>query len=285
MIALAESFDRPAWLEARRHGVTATDVARLARGGANTWDAIRAEKAGLGRDFTTAAMQHGIDREPVILAYAQMMWGFEPCGQLLAAEDEPLFLATPDALNAVEVGEVKTTVHDWATLAEVPKRYVDQTLWQMRVTGRRRARIIFEPHDNGIPIYPEPRWFEVEWDPARVARLEAVAYEFLQSTGEPDADAAELDALLTVAADAKDAADAAAARYKAAQERIEEFLGGQPRRFSGSRASLTRSEDRIDRRFDSTRFKKAHPDLFADFQKVVAVKGALRITPVKEADE
>ena len=52
---LATSSDRPAWLEARRSGVTATDVARLARGGTNTWVAVRAEKAGAGREFHNSA--------------------------------------------------------------------------------------------------------------------------------------------------------------------------------------------------------------------------------------
>jgi hypothetical protein len=196
---LASSTDRPAWLAARQGGVTATDVARLARGGAGTWAAVRAEKAGTARDFHNAAMQHGIDREGKILEFASAAFGLEPCGDLHAADDEPRFLATPDAISATEIGEVKTTVHDWDVLSDAPGRYIDQMLWQMRVTGRRRGRLVFEPHENGVPVYPWPKHFVVEYDEARVAVLEQAARDFLDADAEPDEDAAELDALLDAA--------------------------------------------------------------------------------------
>lgn len=276
---LASSTDRPTWLAARQGGVTATDIARLARGGAGTWAAVRAEKAGTGRDFHNAAMQHGNNREPVILEYAAAAFGLEPCGDLYAAEDEPRFLATPDAISETEIGEVKTTVHDWDILSDAPGRYIDQMLWQMRVTGRRRGRLIFEPHEHGVPVHPWPKHFVVEYDEARVAVLEQVAREFLAADGEPDEDAAELDALLDDAMNLKEIADAAAARHRAALDRIEAHLGGEPRKFEGSRANLTRSADSVSRRFDSTAFKKAAPDTFQQFQVAVPVKGRLTITP------
>lgn len=284
-IVLDDGTDRAAWLDRRRGGVSATDVARLARGGANTWDAIRAEKAGFARDFTNSAMQHGTEREPVIASFAAARWGFEHSRALFAAADEPRFIATPDLIREGEVGDIKTTVHDWQTIDEVPGRYIDQVLWQMRVTGARHGRIIFEPHENGVPLYFEPKWFDIDWDSARIAKLESVAYEFLDSDGEPDEDAAVLDALLTDAAVRKEVADAALASYKAAVAAIEEHLDGKPRRFSGSLASLTRSEDRIDMRFDQTRFKREQADLFAEYQKPTPVKGALRITLNGGTDE
>lgn len=280
---LASSTDRPAWLAARQGGVTATDIARLARGGAGTWAAVRAEKAGTARDFHNAAMQHGTNREPVILEFASAAFGLEPCGDLYAADDEPRFLATPDAISDTEIGEVKTTVHDWTVLSDAPGRYIDQMLWQMRVTGRRRGRLIFEPHENGVPIYPWPKHFVVEYDEDRVAVLERAAREFLAADDEPDEDAAELDALLDDVLNLKEIADAATARYKAAVERVEQHLGGEPRKFEGSRANLTRSADTTSRRFDSVAFKKAAPDTFEQFQMSVPVKGRLTITPRSDA--
>jgi hypothetical protein len=280
---LASSSDRPAWLAARQGGVTATDVARLARGGAGTWAAVRAEKAGTARDFHNAAMQHGNNREPVILEYAAAAFGLEPCGDLHAADDEPRFLATPDALNDAEIGEVKTTVHDWEILSDAPGRYIDQMLWQMRVTGRRRGRLIFEPHEDGVPTYPWPKHFVVEYDEDRVTVLEQAASEFLASDAEPDEDAAVLDALVDDAMNLKEIADAAAARHRAALDRIEAHLGGEPRKFEGSRANLTRSADSVSRRFDSSAFKKAAPDTFQQFQVDVPVKGRLTITPRSDA--
>lgn len=285
MKVLADSADRAAWLEARRQGITATDVARLARGGTATWKAVHAEKAGMGRDFTNAAMQHGVDREPVILGFAKRMFGFDPFGGLVAADDEPRFLATPDALRPGAVAEVKTTVKDWATLDDVPGRYLDQMLWQMRVTGYRHGVLVFEPHENGVPLYPMPRSFDIDWDSARVAQLEAVAYEFLADDGEPDEDAAVLDALLSDAAMRKELADAAARSYAVATAAIEEYLGGVPRRFDGSLASMTRSADGITTGFDLPRFKREHPDLAAQYVRQSPRKGALRITLHTDHDD
>jgi len=270
--------DRGVWLAARRTVVTATDVARLARGGAGVWAAIRAEKAGKDRSVRTWAMQHGVDREPFIASYAQAAFGLTPSKALLIASDRPEFGATPDALNEKEVADFKTSVHDWESINDAPGQYVDQSLWQQRVTGIHRGRLILEPHENGIPLYPFPKDFVVEWDPDRVAHLESIADEFLASTTEPDADAAELDALLSVYVTEKEAADAAAARAERAKADIEAHLGGKPRRFEGSLANLTRSEDGVTQRFDSAGFKKAHPVMYQEWLKSTPRKGALTIT-------
>ena len=281
-----DGTDRASWLAARQgKTVSATDVARLARGGANTWAAIRAEKAGKGRDFTNAAMQHGTDREPTILRFAEKQFQVSPFGKLIAADDEPRFICTPDALGKDRVGEVKTTVHDWEVVSEVPGRYIDQVLWQMRVTGYRLADLIFEPHENGIPLHPFPKSFPIDWDPARVAHLESVAYEFLAEDGEPDEDAAILDALLTDAAMRKEVADAAAASYRSALDEIETYLQGKPRRFDGSLASLTRSPDGITASVDTTRLKREQPEIAAQYTRQSPRKGSLRINLHTDNDE
>lgn len=280
-----DGTDRQAWLARRMGGVSATDVARLARGGTNTWKAVKAEKAGLGRDFTNAAMQHGTEREPTILRFAEKQFQVLPFGKLVAANDEPRFIATPDALGDGRVGEVKTTVHDWQHISEVPGRYIDQVLWQMRVTGYRVAHLIFEPHENGIPLHPFPKSFPIEWDPARVAHLQSIAYEFLADDGEPDEDAAVLDALLTDAAMRKEVADAAAASYRSATDAIEKYLEGKPRRFDGSLASLTRSPDGITTSVDTTRLKRELPEVAEQFMRQSPRKGSLRISLHPDNDE
>lgn len=278
-IVLDDGTDRARWLDARRPVVTATDVARLARGGANTWAAIRAEKAGYARNFDTSAMQHGREREPFIARYAGAAFGLEPCGALLAAADRPEYAATPDLLGDEEVGEAKTTVHDWTSLAEVPGRYIDQNLWQQRVTGRKRGRLVFEPHENGIPVYPFPKDFVIERDEARIRELEAVADEFL--AGNPDEwseEDAALDALLTEYAEYAELAGAWSKRADRAKAAIEELLGGQARRFEGSVANLSRAKDGFSQRFDQSALRAADPDTFARFVKPSPVKGRLTIT-------
>jgi hypothetical protein len=282
-----DGSDRQAWLLARQDGITATDIARLARGGAGTRKAVRAEKAGKERYFSNSAMEHGKTREPVIARFAQNMLGLYSSRALLAWNGEQRFLATPDLLGAgrIKVGDIKTTVHDWEDLDAVPGRYIDQLLWQMLVTGNRQAALVFEPHENGVPIHPEPRVFVVEWDSARIHELQSKAYEFLSADDEPDEDAAVLDALLTDAAMRKELADAAMESYRRAAAAIEEHLGGKPRIFDGSLASLTRSPDGITQTLDTARLKKERPDIAADFMRTSPRKGALRITLHTDHDE
>jgi hypothetical protein len=277
-VILNDGTDRDAWLLARQAGVTATDVARLARGGAGTWAAIRAEKAGMSRDFRNAAMQHGVDREPFIAAYAKSAFGLVPSQALIAASDRREYLATPDGIGDTEVGEYKTTVHDWADLSAVPGRYIDQSLWQQRVTGIHRGRLVYEPHENGVPLYPFPKDFVIEWDPERVAVLEAAADEFLAGAAEPDEEAAELDAMLSVYVDLAEIADAAAARAEEAKAAIEARLGGQPTKFEGSLANLTRSADSTRASFSSAALREADVDTYNRFVTQAPVKGRLTIT-------
>jgi hypothetical protein len=284
---VCDGTDRAQWLEKRRDGVTATDIARLARGGTNTWAAVHAEKAGKERHFSNSAMEHGKNREPVIARFAQSMYGLYHSTALLSWNTEGRFLATPDLRGAGKhkVGDIKTTVHDWRTLDEVPGRYIDQLLWQMLVVGEKHAALIFEPHENGIPLYPTPQLLVVDWDSARVAKLQATAYEFLAEDGTPDEDAAILDALLTDAAMRKELADAAAKSYASADAAIEEYLEGKPRRFDGSLAALTRSADGISTSIDTTRLKRDRPDVAAEFTRTSPRKGALRITLHTDNDE
>jgi len=284
---VCDGTDRDLWLEKRQGGVTATDIARLARGGANTWAAVHAEKAGKERHFTNAAMEHGKTREPVIARFAQTMYGLYHSTALLAWNPEMRFLATPDLRGAGKhkVGDIKTTVHDWNSLDDVPGRYIDQLLWQMLVVGEKHAALIFEPHENGIPLYPTPKMLVVEWDSARVAKLQETAYEFLAEDDTPDEDAATLDALLTDAAMRKELADAAALSYQRAAAAIEEYLGGKPRRFAGSVASLTRSADGVSTTLDTARLKKDRPEIAAEYTRTAPRKGALRITLHTDQDD
>lgn len=270
--------DRSAWLEARRTGITATDVARLASGGAAVVEAIKAEKAGLGRDFDTPAMRHGRDREPVIAAYAEATFALSHSTALVASSDRPEHMATPDMLGANTVGEIKTTVHDWQTVADVPKRYHDQMQWEMHVTGATRCFLIFEPHEGFVPLYPDPKHFIIPRDDDRIAELVTIADEFLASDVEASADAAELDALVSAYADADEIASPLIARRDEARAAIEKFLNGEPRKFAGSRALVTRSADGTRKSFSQAALKADHPDVVDAYTIEQPVKGRLTIT-------
>jgi hypothetical protein len=197
---------------------------------------------------------------------------------LLASRESPEYLATPDLLGLKTVGEIKTTVHDWQTVQDVPARYLDQMQWQMFVTGSARCFLVFEPHENFVPIYMEPKHFIIPADQERQETLEALAEEFLQSDDEPDEEAAELEALLDAYLDEKELEDAQHARTDAAKSALEDRIAGQPTKHVGSRAFLTRSEDTTRRQFSATKLKADHPELWDAYAEPIPVKGRLTIT-------
>lgn len=281
---IASGADEDEWFAARRTGVTATDVARLASGGAAVIEAIKAEKADMGRRFETRATRHGHEREPIIAAYAEEAFGFAHSAAVLAAADRREHLATPDLLGMNTVGEIKTTVHDWQSIDEVPKRYIDQAQWQMRVTDSSRCFLIFEPHEGFVPIYPDPKHFIIPRDDDRIAELKRIADDFWSSDAEPDPDAAELEALLNAYADAEEMAAPMLRRRDEARAAIEDYLHGQPRKFPGSRVLLTRSADGTRRTFQPTKLRDDHPDLYDAYTIDAPVKGRLTISLRGEHD-
>lgn len=282
--------DRAAWLDRRRQGITATDVARLTTGGASVLAAIRAEKMGHERQFSTRATEWGNEREPIIASHAQREWGYGHNRALMASIEDPRFLATPDLIGSDDGGDIKTTVHDWQTWADVPRRYLPQMGWQMIVMGWDTSRLVFEPHTAFVPLYPWPKDFVLDWDMltdagfGRDALIET-AVGFLEWDGEPDEDAADLDALLREYLEEYELATAQARRSDAVKARIEEYLEHQPRKFTGSYANLTRSADGTTTTFDKEALAKEFPHLdLSQFTKTSRRKGSLRITPTKEAE-
>lgn len=284
-IVADKDADEQGWYEARTALVTASEVATLIRGGAGAWSALRAEKNGERRMFQNRAMTHGVEREPIIAEFARMTFGLIPSSALLINPDMPIYGATPDGIteDGTVIGEYKTTIHDWKDWSEVPPRYRDQMLWQMFVTGARRGKLVFEPHDEWVPIYPFPRVFELDYDEERVAELVKTADQFLAGGGDLDAEAAVLDSLLTARMEAKEAADKAADAVADLDELIRDQVDNQPTRFEGSRGNLTLSADSVSERFDAKAFEKADTETYQKFLKQVPVKGRLTISVRKES--
>lgn len=275
-----KATDPEAWYAGHDEGVSATEVATLIRGGAGSWAALRAQKAGARSNFTSVAMQHGTDREPVIAEFAQMTFGLIPCSALVAQSENLLYRASPDAISAdgSEIGEYKTTKRDWETLDDVPPRYIDQMFWQMFVTGARKARLVFEPHEGFVPLYPFPKHFELGYDEARVEELREVADRFMAG-GDIDPSALELDALVTARVEAKADADDAAAVVADLDRRIRELAAATGHtKFEGSAGNLTLSADTTRVAFSSTEFKKADPITYEKFMVESPVKGRMTIT-------
>lgn len=299
-LVVHDGKDRAEWLAARGLGVSATDAARIAGGGAQGWASLRKEKETGSSWRGNASTQHGRDREPVIAAWAKAEFGLEPSAALLGRVDKndgdySLDLATPDALGAIaqadgeglvagEFGEFKTTVKDWDEWQDVPRRYFWQVVWQFFVTGAELCRFVFEPHVDGVPLYMEPKVFtiarssvlaDIEKAREQVALWRAGSFDAIPDRLLP------LDRLLTERVQAKAAADSAAATLAAAESKVREFLEGlgEPVKFEGSEANVTwTGEPSTSRRFDSAAFKARYPAAHARFMTTTKTRPRVTIT-------
>lgn len=172
---VADATDRVSWLRARSRGVTATDVARLT--GEKAVRAVAMEKL-LGSRFSgNAFTQHGRVREPEIGRWvARHHEGMRGNTALFHADGQPAHLATPDGIRerdgALELCEIKTTRSAWRS---IPRHYLRQVWWQQYVLGAERTLVVWEQHDDFVPVsgVPETRW--VDRDENEIHRLVQLA--------------------------------------------------------------------------------------------------------------
>lgn len=158
---LAQSTDRVAWLRARSRGITATDVAKLSS--ERSVLAVARDKFYGSRFSGNAFTDHGREREPAIARWVKATHGIAPSNALYHANGETAHLATPDGVGliggAVVLAEIKTTSSPWKS---IPRPYLRQVFWQQYVLGAERTLVVWEQHDNFVPIAAEPqcRWVD-----------------------------------------------------------------------------------------------------------------------------
>ena len=142
---VADATNRFAWLKARAKGVTATDVARLS---------------------STRALR-GVAMEKLL-------------GTGFGASPNRLHLATPDGLRSngasLELCEIKTTGKSWSS---IPRSYLRQVWWQQYVLGAERTLVVWEQHDNFVPLDAEPRCKWVDRDENEIHVLVSLADRLL----------------------------------------------------------------------------------------------------------
>lgn len=176
---VARSSDRVAWLKARTRGVTATDVARLSSEKAIL--AIAREKL-FGSSFAgNAYTDHGRAREPEIARWVRSVYGITPSIDLYHAEGNALHLATPDGIRVkdhrVELAEIKTTSRAWRC---IPRSYLRQVWWQQYVLGAERTLVVWEQHDDFVPVGAEPQVKWVDRDDNEIHKLVGLADALLR---------------------------------------------------------------------------------------------------------
>jgi hypothetical protein len=173
-----KSADFEGWLAARRHGVTATQVA-------NASTPAGFERA--AADFLTEwsepdnpYMRFGREWESTIADFCAEKFDVLPNEWLIAGEN-PRHLATPDGLSKDHrtIGEYKTTGKDWEKVEKLPVRYRRQVQWQLHVTGAERALVAWlvreEVDGIFIPATFEPAWGWLERDEEMIQDLVVTA--------------------------------------------------------------------------------------------------------------
>ena len=280
--AVASSDDRDRWLDARSKVVTATDLSRLAHGGAAVWSTIKAEKSGHRQNISNAYIAHGIAREPVIARWAADELGLEHNTSLLIHADDERFGATPDLLsqdNSI-VADIKTAkAPEWE---EPPAHYVDQVLAQMFVTGAQSGYIVTEFHADFVPTAMEPTVYVVDRDESRIAELIGIGEQFI-NMNEPSI----LDIYLHDYTRGHELELSGKAEKAAARELIEKEISETPNftRHVSDAGSISLGKDSVKdiTVFDEAAFKAEHPDLWAKYvrEETKTTKGRLTITPPK----
>jgi len=187
----ASSEDREVWLNQRAHGITATQVAKLAKGSQADRRAIKVEKlTGKFEDLTgNKYIDRGNAREPVIAAWIEANFDIAPSLNVYAGENLR-HLATPDGRSVMFeldrlTSEIKTSKYDMNPKGVKfrASTYGDQMQWQMHVMGGIRVLFVWEQHDDNwpdpTPVHNEPQWAWVERDQKRIDQLVTIADEFL----------------------------------------------------------------------------------------------------------
>ena len=179
-----QSRNREAWLEARRFGVTATEVARAATPAG--FKQALAARHGFGEEITvTSAMQFGLDQEPKIMRVVKFIHGVLPNDWLISSETDWRYLATPDGLSVdhQRIAEVKTGSNsEYAT--KIPIHYRRQMQWQLFVTGAKECVYAYmlrvdDPWGVCSPAWVQPKITIVPRDEAMISGLVRVADQLL----------------------------------------------------------------------------------------------------------
>lgn len=177
---VADGTNRVEWLRARARGITATDVSKLST--PKSIDSAAWAKM-YGSGFSgNAFTEHGKAREPEIAAWVLTEFGIESSQALFHSERDLRHLATPDGLverecGTLELAEIKTTNKQWRS---VPRNYLRQIWWQQHVLGAERTLLVWEQHDNFVPLGdPKYRW--VERDEEEIAKLVVLAHKLIDT--------------------------------------------------------------------------------------------------------
>jgi len=158
---ISKDMDESWWLQARRDGVTATQVSRADAGEGSFRKAVEDyEQDWIETD--NPFMKFGRDWEPIIALQIKRSHGIMPNSWLIRHVDQPRHLATPDGLSIDHetISEIKTTGKDWGD-GKIPIQCRRQVQWQLHVTGARQCVFAWMQR-VGEPGNFAPAWFDAK---------------------------------------------------------------------------------------------------------------------------
>jgi hypothetical protein len=295
--------DEPKWLAARREGVTATEVAKLANAKSQSYalTLVKEKRSGERTFFGNQYTDWGLEREEVLVDTVLKQEGFIGTDVLFHAEGNPRHLATPDGLYLRDgmrfTAEIKTGKHDLSPGSYFfeTSGYRDQILWQMYVCDVDSALYVYERHDDvwlnvgeDMNVRPNPYPARQEWidrDQRRIDELINVANDFLDLLDAPVEDAPDGDDYRVLAEEWLGLDDQLKRIAKAKETVAEQIRGliGLAEQFTVETGTAKVSLSTGTRTtFDSAKFNAAEPDLYKEYMKVSAPTSTLRITSTKE---
>lgn len=152
---VADSADRPDWLQKREGKVGASDAASYSKEeSAPLYLRSKLHSSFAGNAYTA----HGNDRERKMLAH----YGIPQNTFMFASAGNPRHVATPDGIvltdDEIILAQCKTSVHN---LTRIPPAYQRQMWWEQYVMGAERTLLIWEHHNDFSPagMEPESVWF------------------------------------------------------------------------------------------------------------------------------
>jgi predicted phage-related endonuclease len=219
MNVLTEDRDEAAWLDWRRAGVTATDVAEATDGTYGGAYQVIANKLGvLPPVATTAAMERGHRWQATIADAVHTLTGWFVVGEETWCEgNDQRWRCTVDGLLAAAP---EATMDELAGVLEIKTvgagtrhsfdRWNHQVQWQLLVTGLQHAVLAVATIDDGDDTCSSLRLHRIEADSLHQQMLVGVAeflWEHMERQELPDPDGNALDTVKRVWATADPDAD------------------------------------------------------------------------------
>jgi hypothetical protein len=180
---IAQSENRDAWLTARRGAVTATEVAKASTP-AGFLEALE-ERRNPTEIADNGYMKFGRDNENWLALEVKREFGILPNQWLIAAEGEPLHMATPDGLSLdhTMTAEIKTGGKE---PSKPPLMHMRQMQYQLYCAGPQAIQCVYAfmlraENDEGFyPAWLEPKTWVVERDDPMIAQLIETANRLLE---------------------------------------------------------------------------------------------------------